>query len=155
MNGVKLIEVTEKNLRNVLKLKVAKEQENFVAPNAVSISQAYFDKAAWFRAIEADDTFVGFVMLSDPGLSDEEMKPKEREEMYLWRFMIDEGAQGKGYGAAALDLIFEHARQRPGLKRMLASFVDAPGGPEEFYIKYGFAKTGNIPDGEVEIIMDL
>lgn len=155
MREVKLTEITEKNLRAVLNLKVTKNQENFVAPNAVSISQAYFEKAAWFRAVEAGDTFVGFVMLFDPSLSDKDMTPKEREEMYLWRFMMDEGAQGKGYGAAALDLIFEHARGRPGFKRMLASFVDAPGGPEDFYIKYGFAKTGNMPDGEVEIIMDL
>lgn len=153
--GIRLVEVTEKNLRDVLKLKVGKDQENFVAPNAVSISQAYFEKAAWFRAIETEGTFVGFVMLFDPSLSDKEMKPKEREEMYLWRFMIDEKSQGKKYGVAALDLVFGHARQRPGLKRMLASFVDAPGGPEDFYIKYGFTKTGNIPDGEVEIIMDL
>lgn len=155
MTEVKLTEVTEKNLRGVLNLKVGMDQENFVAPNAVSISQAYFEKAAWFRAIEAEDTFVGFVMLFDPSLSDKTMTPKEREEMYLWRFMMDEGAQGKGYGAVALDLIFEHARQRPGLKRILASFVDALGGPGEFYIKYGFTKTGNVPDGEVEIIMDL
>lgn len=155
MTEVKLTEITEKNLKGVLNLKVGKDQENFVAPNSVSISQAYFEKAAWFRALEAEDTFVGFVMLFDPSLSAKEMKPREREEMYLWRFMMDEGAQGKGYGAAALDLIFEHARGRPGFKRMLASFVEAPGGPENFYIKYGFTKTGNMPDGEVEIIMDL
>lgn len=155
MTNIRLVEVTEKNLRNILGLKVGKDQQNFVAPNAVSISQAYFEKAAWFRAIEAQGAFVGFVMLFDPSLSDKTMTPKEREEMYLWRFMMDEGAQGKGYGAAALDLIFDHARQRPGFKRMLASFVEAPGGPENFYIKYGFTKTGNMPDGEVEIIMDL
>lgn len=152
---MKLVEITQKNLRGILKLKVAPDQENFVAPNAVSISQAYFEKAAWFRAIEAGDEFIGFVMLFDPSLSEKKMTDKEREEMYLWRYMIDARFQNKGYGARALDLVLEHARRRPGFKRMLASFVDAPGGPEDFYIGYGFSKTGNIPDGEVEIIMDL
>lgn len=152
---VALVEVTKKNLRTVLALKVAEDQENFVAPNAVSISQAYFEKAAWFRAIEAGGEFVGFVMLFDPSLSGKEMTQKEREEMYLWRFMIDASHQKNGYGAKALDLICDHARARPGFKRLLASFVDAPGGPENFYMRYGFEKTGNMPDGEVEIIKDL
>ena len=152
---VTLVEVTEANLRDVLKLKVAPDQENFVASNAVSIAQAYFDKAAWFRAIAAEGKFVGFVMLFDPGLTDKETTDKDREEMYLWRFMIDARYQKQGYGAKALDLVCAHARSRPGFKRLLASFVDAPGGPEDFYIRYGFEKTGNVPDGEVEIIMDL
>lgn len=160
MSEVKLVEVTEKNLRGILGLKVTPEQESFVASNAVSISQAYFEKAAWFRAIEAGDEFVGFVMLFDPSLVEDKSKKdkmtdKEREEMYLWRFMIDARFQGKRFGRDALDLVFEHARRRPGFKRVLASFVDAPGGPEKFYTGYGFTKTGNIPDGEVEIIMDL
>lgn len=154
-NPVKLIEVNEKNLRGVLKLEVAEDQKNFVAPNSVSIAQAYFEKAAWFRAIEVEGEFVGFVMMFDPSLSDKDMTDKERAEMYLWRFMMDKKHQKSGYGKAALDLICTHSRARPGIKRLLASFVDAPNGPEEFYMKYGFTKTGNIPEGEVEIIMDL
>lgn len=152
---VALVEVTEDNLRDVLKLKVAPDQESFVASNAVSIAQAYFDKAAWFRAIGAEGEFVGFVMLFDPALTDKKVTEKEREEMYLWRFMIDARFQKRGYGGKALDLVRAHAKARPGFRRLLASFVDAPGGPEEFYIRYGFEKTGNMPDGEVEIIMDL
>lgn len=152
---VGLVEVTEENLRDVLKLKVTPDQESFVASNAVSIAQAYFDKAAWFRAIEANGEFVGFVMLFDPSLTDKVVTEKEREEMYLWRFMMDARYQKCGYGVKALDLVREYTKSRPGFKRLLASFVDAPGGPEDFYIRYGFEKTGNMPDGEVEIIMDL
>lgn len=152
---MKLTEVTEENLRAVLGLKVAPDQEGFVAPNAVSISQAYFEKAAWFRAIEVDGELIGFVMLFDPSLSDKKMTDKEREEMYLWRFMIDADHQKKGYGAGALDLVREHAKSRPGFRRLLASFIEAPGGPGAFYLRYGFEKTGNMPEGETEIVMDL
>ena len=152
-DAVALIKVTYENLREVLGLKVSPEQERFVASNAVSISEAYFVKAAWFRAIEAEGKIVGFVMLFDPSASDDEMTNKEREEMYLWRLMIDARYQGKGYGRAALDRVREHARGRPGLKRLLSSFD--PAGAEDFYVGYGFEKIGMTPEGEVKIIMDL
>ena len=60
---ITLKEITEETLRSVLELEVSKDQKKFVAPNAVSIAQAHFSKNAWFRAIYANDTPVGFVML--------------------------------------------------------------------------------------------
>jgi diamine N-acetyltransferase len=84
---ITLREITEDNLREVLKLNVSEVQNQFVAPNPVSVAQAYFKRErAWFRGIYADDTAVGFVMLHDDS----------REAIYfLWRFMIDERYQGK------------------------------------------------------------
>jgi diamine N-acetyltransferase len=61
----------------VLNLSVAEAQEKVVASNAVSIAQAYFARdRAWFRAIYAGDTVVGFLMLEDQ---------PEVEEYFLWR----------------------------------------------------------------------
>ena len=63
---ISLREITRETLRDVLRLKVAPEQEKFVATNAVSIAQAHFyPETAWFRAIYADDTPVGFVMIEE------------------------------------------------------------------------------------------
>src|SRR4051812_502277 len=45
---VSLREVTESSVRAVCNLKVASEQEGFVAPNAVSMSEAQFNPKAWF-----------------------------------------------------------------------------------------------------------
>ena len=86
---VSLREVTKENLREILLLRVAPEQERFVASNAVSIAQAHFHPdVAWFRAIFADETPVGFLMLHDePGTA----------TYFLWRFMIDERHQVFGY----------------------------------------------------------
>jgi len=39
------------------------EQRKMVADNALSIAQAHFSENAWMRAIYADDTPVGFLML--------------------------------------------------------------------------------------------
>ena len=86
---VTLQEITEQTVGAILRLEVADHQKNFVASNAVSIAQAYFSKNAWFRAIYADETPVGFVMLYV-----DETKP----EYVLWRYMIDRQQQGKGYG---------------------------------------------------------
>ena len=137
---IELREIGKHNLREVLRLKVAPEQEKFVAPNAVSIAQAYFDRdTAWFRAVQDGDTAVGFVMLED--------KP-DVPSYSLWRFMIDARHQRKGIGRQALALVFAHVKTRPGAKEILTSCVDAPGGPGPFYEGLGFAYTGEVDEGE-------
>ena len=48
---VELREVTAETVRAICRLTVAAGQDQFVAPNAVSIAEAYFHPTAWFRAI--------------------------------------------------------------------------------------------------------
>jgi diamine N-acetyltransferase len=61
---VTLREITKDNWRDLLRLKVAPSQEQFVASNAMSIAEAHFNpEVAWFRAIYAGDVPVGFLML--------------------------------------------------------------------------------------------
>ena len=62
---VSLREVTARTVGDICDLSVAPGQERFVAPNSVSIAEAYFCEKAWFRAIYADETPVGFLMLYD------------------------------------------------------------------------------------------
>ena len=137
---VSLREITKETLRDVLRLSVAPEQERYVANNSVSIAQAHFHKDAWFRAIYAGDTPVGFVMLSDI---------PEKAEYFLWRFMIDRNHQRKGYGKRALELLVEHVRTRPGATHLYTSYKVGDGSPEEFYKRFGFVPTGDVDaDGE-------
>ena len=140
MNVVELREVTKVNLREVLRLKVAPEQERFVASNAVSIAQAHFDpEIAWFRAIYDGDTPVGFLMLDDN---------RAVQRYFLWRFMIDARYQRKGYGRQALERLFQHVKTLPGATEIGCSCVDAPGGPGPFYEGLGFSYTGEMDEGE-------
>ncbi len=144
---VSLREVTRENLGQVLRLKVAPEQERFVATNAVSIAQAHFyPETAWFRAIYLDDTPVGFVMIED-----QPDKPK----YYLWRFLIDSGYQGRGIGRRAIEAIMDHVRTRPGATELFLSCVPGDGSPGPFYEKLGFAYTGEEDDGEMVMRRDL
>ncbi len=139
-------EVTAETVRAVCALEVGPEQRGDVAPNAVSIAQAHFEPKAWFRAVYADETPVGFAMLhADP----------EQEAYFLWRFMIAAEHQGHGYGRQALDLVVAHVREQPGAKELLSSYVPGEAGPGEFYRRYGFAETGDADEGELVIRLEL
>ncbi len=151
---VTLQAVTAESVCEITALEVSPAQRGFVSPNAVSIAEAYFEKGAWFRALCAGETPVGFVMLFDPTLPGACLKDDDIEnDLVLWRFMIAHGHQGRGYGRQALDLVRAHARSRPGIVRLTATYVPGPGGPEGFYLKYGFSKTGRLRnhDREIEI----
>jgi diamine N-acetyltransferase len=138
---VALREITRENLQDILRLRVASEQEQFVASNAVSIAQAHFyPESAWYRAIYADETAVGFVLL--------EMN-REKSEYFLWRFMIDHRFQRQGFGARAIELVLDHVRTQPGATSLSLSYVPADGNPRPFYEKMGFAPTGEMSEGEM------
>lgn len=144
---VSLQPVTTDNLFAILKLKVADNQRNFVAPNEISIAQAYFAReTAWFRAIYADDTPVGFLMLAD-----EPRKP----EYFLWRLMVDQRYQGLGFGRKAVLLLIDYVKTRPQATELLVSYQPAQGNPGSFYNSLGFIETGQILDGEAVMRLPL
>lgn len=143
---VTLREVTAKTVRAVCSLSVSPEQQQFVAPNAISIAQAHFEPAAWFRAVYADDTPVGFAMLYDPTRT--QAPEAGPDTCFLWRFMIDREHQGRGYGAAALALVIAHARTLAGVTRMKTSYVPEPGNASPLYERAGFKATGEVDEGE-------
>jgi diamine N-acetyltransferase len=139
--------ITEDNLRDILKLEVTEAQKQFVASNAVSVAQAHYDPThAWYRAIYADETPVGFVMLYDD--------PYE-PEYFLWRFMIAAPYQRLGYGRRALQLVVDYVKTRPQATALYTSFVPADGGPGPFYRKFGFVETGEVMDEENVARLDL
>lgn len=141
---IMLREITKENLDEIINLKVAPEQEKFVADNAVSIAQAHFHpEIAWFRAIYADETPIGFVMLENDRVN----------SLYsLWRFMIDARFQRQGFGRCAIELVLESVKTRSGVKTLFTSCVSGDGSPRKFYEKIGFIDTGKI-DEDGELIM--
>jgi diamine N-acetyltransferase len=143
---VELREVTAETVREICALQVTPGQRQFVAPNAVSLAEASFAPLAWPRAVYADGVAVGFAMLSLDTAS---------AEYYLWRLMIDDGFQGRGYGRAAVGLIVDHVRSLPNAQALLVSWVPADGGPEPFYRSLGFVPTGEVDDGEVVAKLEL
>jgi diamine N-acetyltransferase len=143
---VTLREITRETVLPVLGLRVRADQTQFVADNATSIAEAHFTPAAWFRAVYADETPVGFVMLHDE---------PEKAEYFLWRFMIDAAHQRKGFGRRALELLIEHVRTRPGARELLLSYHPGEGSPRDFYRGLGFEDTGEVQDGEMVMRLRL
>ena len=152
---VTLREISKDSVRDFCRMEVGPGQDGLVAPNAISIAQAYFHKEAWFRGIVADDTPVGFAMLEDWSQVDgvEAELYDGKPYIALWRFMIDAQYQQFGFGAQAMRLLIDHATTRPGATNMLLSFVPKENNPEIFYKRLGFARTGEDDDGE--LIMKL
>ena len=144
--AVTLRVITNDNLRPVMRLNVKPDQEQFVAPNAVSIAEHAYAKSAWLRAIYAGEEPVGLVLLSED---------RETPRYYLWRYMIDGRHQGNGYGARAMELVIEHVRRLPGANALFVTYVPAPGGPRDFYARFGFVDTGVDHGGELEMRLDL
>ena len=152
-HGVSLQEVNASTVRSITCLRVAPEQENYVASNAVSIAEAYFHREAWFRSIHSDGVPVGFVMLRDSTLLDPAPTPSQ---LSLWRFMIDSRFQKAGLGRKALELVAAHARNRPGVSAMHTSYVAGPYSPADFYLSFGFRHTGETKsNGEVGLVLEL
>jgi diamine N-acetyltransferase len=147
---VQLREITRETVIAVIKLDAGDDGKQ-VAPNAVSIAQAHFQREAWFRAVYDDDALVGFVMIYDPTLVENPDEP----DFFLWRLMVDRAHQGKGYGRAAVEAVVEHLRARPGPRRLLVSHVKGAERLAQFYQSLGFVYTGAEDSGELVMARPL
>jgi diamine N-acetyltransferase len=150
--GVTLDEISDGNRAAVLALRVAPGQEQFVSSVRESLAEAaeYPHARPWYRAVVADGTPVGFVMVS---WNAEPQPPEIIGPWFLWKLLIDERYQGRGYGSEAVRQVTELARAE-GAADMLTSYVPQPGGPAGFYERLGFVPTGDV-DGDGEVIMRL
>ena len=145
---VSLREITEDTVREICNLSntLTPPRKYMVAPNSVSIAQAHFSEHAWFRAICAGDTPVGFVMLYDD---------PDESEYFLWRLMIAGPHHAKGFGRRAMALLIDHVRTRPGATVLETSCGQGPGNPEGFYHKLGFVRNGKMIGDEVGLSLTL
>ncbi len=91
---ITLREMTSENFESVLDLKVAPGQQEFIATNERSIAKAHFSDQAWYRAIYAGETPIGFVMLADETVG----RRANPRCCSLWRLMIDARYQRMGFG---------------------------------------------------------
>ena len=144
---IQLIEVTNQNLKACLDLYDTLDdiQKTQVAPNAVSLAQAYINQdIAWPRVIVHDDQVIGFLMLE---LNAKDIPPYNQPGHYIWRLMIGKPYQHKGYGKQVLSHI-THKCKEEGMKSLYVSCTMDHDMPYQFYIKNGFMDTGYDEHGE-------
>lgn len=99
----------------------------------------------------AGDVPVGFIMISD-GITVQ--NPEYLGPYFLWRLLIDQ-QQGRGYGAAAVGLVIDYPRTRPGARVLITSCGQGPGSPLGCYLRQGFRWTGTEHEGELVLELDL
>lgn len=146
--------VTNETFRECVDLSPGEGGEKFVAPNAISLAQAFVvsDTKACTPipyAIYNDEMMVGFIMMS---YVTKEQDEEAGEDYYeLWRFMIDEKYQGKGYGKESLMKALELLRTKPcgDAQRVYLSYVPGNEVAEALYRMVGFLPTGGEDDGEI------
>jgi diamine N-acetyltransferase len=149
---VSLREITKETVRSICSLSdtLSPEHQRMVAPNAVSIAEAYFNEHAWFRAIYADETPVGFVMLY---IGPDDDNPQEME-YFLWRFMIAGPYQKMGFGRTALQIVIEDLKAR-GATLLGTSCGEGEASPFNFYRKLGFEPTGEMYGKEIALELSI
>jgi diamine N-acetyltransferase len=149
---VTLREITSQTVREICRLSdtLSEAQKRMVAPNAVSIAEAYFCKEAWFRAVYAGEGPVGFIMLY---IGPDEDNPGEVEH-FLWRFMIAGPYQGMGFGRQALQVVIDDIKSQ-GAKVLGTSCGEGEGSPVDFYLGMGFKRTGKMLGDEVGLELEL
>ncbi len=117
---VHLEELNKYNVWDVIELTVKKEQESFIAGNEWSLVHAYVgnktEGAVYPFGIFDDDKAVGFLMIAyDYGevCNDPDAPEISQNNYFLWRLMIDQEEQGKGYGKKAVELALEFVKTFP------------------------------------------
>ena len=137
--NVSLRPVTDANLADVVALRTTPAQEQFVSGVARSLIDAATQPEGrpWIRAVVADDVPVGFTMVSWDVIPvpDELWGP-----FYLWRLLIDERHQRRGYGSAAVALVADAVRAG-GADVLFTSCGQGDGSPQPFYERLGFVQA--------------
>lgn len=144
---VYLREIGKDNLNFVLNLKVAEKQDGFVSTTARSLAQAYVYKDTAFPfAIYSDEVLIGFIMFGY----------YEKKRYYtLWKFLIDEKYQNKGYGREALKRGVAYMKEKFGAKNIYTGVVLGNERAKHLYSSVGFMLTGIIEDNMEEMKLSL
>ena len=146
---VELKEINEDNFNKCLKLKVDGNQKSFVAENSYSLAQAWlYPKNARPFAIYNGDEIIGFMMLDIDYHCD-----GSQRTCGLWRLMIDEKHQGKGYGKAAMQSVIDYVKKTFNPKEFRTSIVPGNEIAENLYKNLGFMPTGEMDGGEIVMLL--
>ena len=152
-----LEKINGSNVWDILKLTVSESQKNYVAANDISIIEAYTAIAgngyAFPFGIYDDEIPVGFLMIGfdvDDYWTD---APEIARGNYnLWRLMIDQAWQNRGYGKQAVQLALDFIKSMPCGKAEYCwlSYEPENEAARQLYQSFGFAETGEM-DGDERI----
>ena len=146
---IELKPITEDNFIDAFNLKLASGQEKFVSHPIRSLAQAYvYRNQCQPFGIYAEDKMVGYVMV---------IYDYDVPEYDIWHMMIDESAQGKGYGGEALDRVIDYIKTKPFGDSNRVALTCNKENPiaKKLYEKKGFTATGVEDEDEIELVLTL
>lgn len=140
-----LAAIDQHNWREALAVQVTPAQLAYVAGHQpvalVILAKAYLQVGGldWEPlAVTAGSTVVGVVALAHA-----------RTRTELLHLAVDASMQGRGIGAAAVDLLVAHAREtRPGAREIWLTVHPANQRAQRLYRSRGFLPSGEVRDGE-------
>lgn len=128
---------------DVLKLKAAKEQESFVSTTAYSLAQDWVSReTAYPFTVYADSVAVGFITLG---------YYEERDQYTLWKFLIDEKHQNKGYGRETLRLGLRYLLDKFHPNAVYTGVAFGNSIAKRLYESVGFRETGETDETMLEM----
>jgi diamine N-acetyltransferase len=146
--------VERNHVRPICKLAVAEDQRTFVSANAVSLAQAAYETGAYPFGLWDGDTLVGFAQVIDCREHLYRAAEDPADAVYVWRLMIAEAFQGRGYGRAAMEALIGWARER-GVAEVSIHAVAENAVALGLYERLGFRRTGRVEEGEIELSLSL
>ena len=140
--NITLREIDEYNFNEVISLKV----EKYCASNLYSLAQAKIFPEAIPLAIYNDDKPVGFIMYG--------IEPRDNNEYWIDRVMIDEKFQRNGFGRKALEMVIDKIKQDKKHNKIKISTNPENMVARNLYAKLGFHDTGELHGDEVLMILE-
>lgn len=138
-----LREINDDSRAECIALTVSAEQTQYISPNADSLKEAEgLPEIARPFAIYVDGKMVGFTMFAFDEIND------DPDRYWLWRLMIGDGFQGKGYGNAALEVIIDYFREN-GANEITLSAKESNTVALALYHKFGFRENGEMNGEEI------
>ena len=144
--------VDESSFQAVLDLKIseADERARFVSPNVRSLADAWLYREngdVFPMAIYWDKQVVGFLLLEID---------KDEAEYFIWRIMIGQQYQGRGYGRKAVEVLIKKAQMDSTCNHIVAGYVVGNEKMKRLLTSLGFQETGFIKENnEVAMRLDL
>ena len=149
MSQTELKRIDEKNFMQAFNLKLGKEQERFVSHPIRSLAQAYvyYNQCIPF-GIFHDGAMVGYMMV---------IYDYDLEEYNIWHMMIDIAYQHQGLGELAFKNCLDFIASKPfgQSNRIVLTCNKDNAIAQHLYNKFGFQKTGNEDDDEIELALLL
>lgn len=136
--------ITKDNWIEAISLKVREDQRNFVATNAVSLAQLNFLENFHAKGIYNDEEMVGFALY---GIDEDD------HEYWIYRMMIDEKHQGKGFGKEAVNLVIEDIKNMKEERHQTITLSYEPTNihAKRVYEKMGFKEVEGLIIGDEQV----